>query len=69
MAIVGEVVEPIVQKPAFDKDKVVVIFVLGGPGAGEAFMTRTCLAGSSVIRERDTVCKTRRRLWFLSPFR
>jgi hypothetical protein len=40
MAIVGEVVEPIVQKPAFDKDKVVVIFVLGGPGAGEAFTTR-----------------------------
>ena len=41
MAIVGEAVEPIVPKPAFDSDKVVVIFVLGGPGAGEAFTMRT----------------------------
>jgi hypothetical protein len=64
MAVLGEAVEPIdvAEQPAFDKGKVIVIFVLGGPGAGElVFATplRALHSDCLVIRERDTVRKTR----------
>ena len=59
MAVVGKAVEPIASKPAFDKDNVIVIFVLGGPGAGESRRTYHFINAPTLVRERNTVRKAR----------
>ena len=44
------------KKPKFDKEKVIVIFVLGGPGAGAScFPLPLIVKIRSWIRQRDTV--------------
>ena len=52
------------KKPKFDKEKVTVIFVLGGPGAGASFPLLSAALAMKIcpswVRERNTVQPSRR---------
>jgi hypothetical protein len=53
------------EDPVFDHSKVTVIFVLGGPGAGE--MVRNCICICFIIQSRkgNAVRQARPRNWVL----
>ena len=65
-----ESAEPSSSKaPVFDHEKVTVLFVLGGPGAGQPSSLRARAAASPAARQGHSVREPRQGLWFLPPLR